>query len=187
MIGSRQGAVGDHAVQIAGSGNSYNATYYTSGRPLPPSKIFELLERVYDAAASQMPHPGLSDPEPMKQKLIYNRASRHIGLFREVFEDIHLISEVAKDFPDSERIMGHLAIKFGEVAEVDENGNRVVGDGDEQLMKVRSEIGTLLESGQHPEHPAFCAEEIERFSLALTAYGVQACKVLINPNEGAVG
>lgn len=183
MSTSRQVALGSNNVQVIGSGNIVNPLLelHLSSHTLTHSLVHELLDIVYSFPASEDDSYSLRDPSQMHEKLRFNNAHRYLLYIDNHFEDYARVDEVMKDYPNSEHIVKKLRDMFIKVAFIDDDGNRCVGNGDEQLDAIKSELfeTIVIDSKYRAEnHPT---ELVEQFCFALIAYGVSKCKILETP------
>lgn len=184
-------ARGNDNTQISGDGNINNSSithnYYASGNQLPlsKSKMYELLGSFMRSQVSESEDYSLKLPAEMNRKLRFNNASIHIEIFETYSEDYACLSEVIADFPGSELIVRKLREIFIRHAPRDNSKNRVIDDGDECLNHIEAEVKEIIISDKDFNATEYLREEVERFSIALVAYGVSKCKILENPDDHA--
>lgn len=186
MTGDRQIAKGSGNKQFIGNGNTTVDNIYcllTKPCVLTESLIYSLLQIVYDVSTNPTGDYPLEAPRPMLEKLSFNNAPRYRVLINEHSEDYARLDGVIKDFPDSERIVLKLRTMFVDVVdEFDKDGNPAVGNGDEQLKKIQTQLVEIILSDRRFDAEAYPIELVEQFCVALIAYGVASCKVLVSPD-----
>lgn len=186
MTSNRQIAKGNDDKQIIGNDNIVDSSIcLLSLQPhvLTESLIYSLLQIVYDVSMDLNRDYPLEIPKPMLEKLRFNNAPRYRMLINDHSEDYARLDSVIKDFPDSERIVLKLRTIFlGVVDEFDEDGNPAVGDGDDQLERMRMQLIETILNDERFDAKSYPIELVEQFCTALIAYGVASCKVLVRPD-----
>lgn len=169
--------------QIIGDGNVQNIMMmFDDGRKeLPHSIVHDLLVMVYDGLASPRTNFSLSIPVAINTKLRFNNAKKYIRYFQNHADDFLMVESAIREFPDSEKIVKKLGDLFVEVSEVDEEGTFVVGDGDVQLGGIQERLVETILGDARYDPMAYPMEDIESFCIALLAYGVSRCVVLVRP------
>ena len=153
-------------------------------RPLSKSITHELLRVFLCSQNDAESEYSLQIPAEMNKKLLFNEAPVHVDIYENHSEDFACISEVIIDFPNSQIIVSKLRDIFLKYAPRD-GVLRLHENGDECLDCVEHEVRDIIQRDKDFD-PQLCPiEELERFSIALVAYGVSKCKVLENPNDYA--
>lgn len=185
MTTDRQIAKGNGNDQIIGDGNIVAGNIYLFAQPhvLTESLIYNLLRIVYRVSVDSNGDYPLKVPKPMLEKLRFNNAPRYRILINDHSEDYARLDGVIKEFPDSERIVLKLRAMFMNVVdEFDEDGNPAVGNGDEQLEKIQAQLTEVILTDKRFDTEAYPIELVEQFCIALIAYGVASCKILVSPD-----
>lgn len=94
-----------------------------------------------------------------------------------------MVRDAIREFPDSEKIIKKLGDLFYDVADFDDDGELVVGNGDVQLDAIKERlVDALLHDMDYDAH-AHSMEDVESFCIALVACGVSRCIVLVKPER----
>ena len=96
-------------------------------------------------------------------------------------DDYMRVDDVMKEYPNSEDVVKKLRDMFLDVAIVDGEGNPCVGDGDTQLDQIKARLIDTIITDSRFDANQYPIETIEEFCIALIAYGVSKCKILVNP------
>lgn len=177
-------------VQQQGQGNIFAEQLLVITPPikLTESEIYTLLQIVL--STTNIPDNAdfnNAPPAGFRKKLHYNNAVRYKLHFDTFSDEQFKVSQVIEDFPDSEPIIKKLRTLFVNNANF-EDGEMVVGDGDEQLEKIRLKLRDAIDHDpRYDQEKGITEEKIDSFTYALLAYGVMKCKVLINPDEKGDG
>lgn len=181
---------GDNDTQICGDGNRVNSpitnNFYFSSHThtLSKSTTYELLRAFLNSQGTAESDYSLQLPAEMNEKLLFNEAPIHADIYENHSDDLACISEVIIDFPDSEKIVRKLRDIF--LRYVPRAGaQRLHENGDKCLDCIEREVRDVIQKDKDFSSQPCSIEELERFSIALVAYGVSKCKVLENPNNNA--
>lgn len=145
--------------------------------------MYELLGIVSDLELRDDGEYLLGDPAELDTKLIFNNAVKYSELFSIYSVQLIPIDDVMEEFSNSSKIIMKLNRLFVEQAEYDDKGNRVVGDGDDQLRIIEEQLKGLIKSDMRFQKSPISEEVLDQFVIVLLAYGVSKCKILINPND----
>jgi len=115
------------------------------------------------------------------EKLRFNNADKYIEIVENHSDDYMRVSEIIKEYPNSEDIVKKLRDMFLNVADFDAEGNPCVGNGDAQLDQIKAGLVKTIVGDSKFDADSYPIEIIDEFSIALIAYGVSTCKVLRNP------
>lgn len=179
-MGVRQTARGNCNFQIVGDNNITN---FIGARQvsLTHSLIYELLGFIYSAPSPTNDDYSLKDTAEMHDKLRYNNAQRYISIIDNHADDYARLCDVIKDYPNSEDIVKKLRDLFLKVAKIGDDGELVVADGDLQLDQIMEKLISLIIADAHYDAEVYPIEKVEQFCIALVAYGVSVCKILLRP------
>ncbi len=181
-MGVSQTARGDCNVQIVGDNNNSITNFIDIGQvSLTHSLIYELLGFIYSAPSPVNDDYSFKDPAEMHDKLRYNNARRYISIIDNHSDDYARLCDVIKDYANSEDIVKKLRDMFLRVAGVDDNGELIVADGDSQLDQIEERLVGIIVSDARYDAEMYPIEKVEQFCIALMAYGVSVCKVLLRP------
>jgi len=182
MADDQQVAKGDGNTQIVGDGNISNLTVfqYMPQRPLTHSLIHDLLDVVYFLPASDDDSYSLQLPAKIPDKLQFNNAAKYMRIIDNHTDDYMRVDDVMKEYPNSEDVVKKLRDMFLDVAIVDGEGNPCVGDGDAQLDQIKVHLIDTIVTDSKFDANLYPIETIEEFCIALIAYGVSKCKILVN-------
>lgn len=190
MSGSEQIILkGNDNTQICGDRNNiYSLTnvynFPDNTHPLSKSTIYELLRAFMNSQDAPVSDYSLQIPAEMNEKLLFNEAPIHADVYENHSDDFACISVVIDDFPDSEKIVCKLRDIF--LRYVPRAGaQRLHENGDKCLDCIEREVQDVIQKDKDFNPQSYPIEELERFSIALVAYGVSKCKVLENPNDNA--
>ena len=182
MGGNRQSVRGSDNTQVIGDGNYVNSTLVLPlQRTLTHSLIHDLLDIVYSLPSSADNSYSLQEPAQIRAKLRFNNANRYVSIIDNHVDDYVRVDEVMKDYPNSEDIVKKLRDMFLKVADLDDEGNPCVGNGDAQLDRIKDDLYNTIINDSKFNVDAHPAEKIEQFCIALIAYGVSKCKILESP------
>lgn len=186
MAGDKQLAKGDNNTQIIGNGNikaDQLAFIVQAERPLTQTVAYSLLQIVYDASQAPESEFTFEDPALMQEKLRFNNAPKYRAYIDNHSADYACVSEVMKDFNDSQLIIRKLRDEFIRVtSKFDENGNPLVGNGDEQLERIKAKLIEEITDDPRFDASKYPTELVEGFCIGLIACGVQKCKILVRPD-----
>lgn len=168
------------------SNNNTQNLYLTTieQRSLIPTVIFKLLEYVKEFQSQNDEQFELKTPADLTQKLQFNNSRRYIHKFSDGISNYVSLEKVLKnEFPDSQRVIENVKNIFIDHTPMDENGNPIIGNGDECLKNMHDDI-----KGRIASDPNFLSSEIDdleldKFIVALLQYGVMECQILLNPNN----
>lgn len=181
MSGSRQSIKGTDNTQIIGNNNVVNPTMVLPlPQTLPHSLVYDLLGIVHSLPPSGDDSYSLKYPAETRAKLRFNNVIRYMSIIDNHVGDYVRVREVMKDYPNSEDIVKKLRDMFLKVADFDDEDNLCVGDGDAQLDSIEDDLyNTIINDAKFDanRHPI---EKIEQFCIALIAYGVSKCKILLD-------
>lgn len=182
MATDRQIAVGNGITQVNGNGNTIAENLIVLGRrPLTHSLIHELLDIVYSQPLPRSAEYSLRDPVQIQNKLLFNKAQKYISIISNHSDDYVQVDLMMKDYPNSEDIVKRLRDMFLDVADFDEDGALCVGNGNDQLDSIKSNLFNTIVEDAHYDADRHTTEQIERFCIALIAYGISKCKILETP------
>lgn len=185
MASDKQVAKSDVGNQVQGNdnfvGNELNL-YMGPQHLLTRTVAYNLLEIIYDAPVPAENDFPFDDLVPMWDKLHFNHAPRYKAYIDNHASYYARVESEIKQFPDSELIIRKLADMFTRVANFDDNGNLVVGNGDEQLDAIKDELTTAIVQDPRFDQEKYPIEVIEEFCIALIACGIASCKILVRPD-----
>lgn len=175
-----QSLEGSGNVQLSGNNNTVLTVLSSASKVLSKTRIYELLEIVVDSDIPKSKNYSLKPPVYIESKLIFNRAPKYINKFRNHADEYNRLSEVIKDFPNSEDIVKKLNDLFLDTAAFSAEGVVLVGDGDDQLDAINEKLKQAITSDQRFVLRNYTEEDVEQFCIALMEYGVSKCKILID-------
>ncbi|MGR8827514.1 hypothetical protein N2E09_07840 [Leuconostoc citreum] len=175
--------INNGSVQINGDGDN-TIIALNPGVVLTETEVYDLLLIVDDMNIKPSVEYSLTDPAELNEKLFYNNAPIYIDYFEEYSVHLVPIEEVMDNLPNSARIVQKLRKLFLKEAKRNEFRKKIVGNGDEQLDAISEKLRLLIKSDTRFLKKSFSEEGLDQFIMALLAYGVYKCKVLLNPNEG---
>lgn len=176
---------GSETAQIVGDNNTQNITLQLGARQgLTHSVVYDLLVLVYNDSLKTNFKLPLDTPVGMNDKLRFNNASKYMNVIRNHSDDYAMVRDTIREFPDSEKITKKLQDLFYDVADYDGDGGLVVGDGDAQLDAIKKRLVAALVRDIDYDAHAYSMEDVESFCIALVAYGVSRCIVLVKPGQG---
>lgn len=182
MATDRQTAVGNGIYQVNGNGNTIVGKLTVSGqRPLTHSLIHELLNIVCSQPLPRSADYSLRNPVQIHEKLRFNNAQKYISIIDNHSDDYAQVDLMMKDYPNSEDIVKRLRDMFLDVADFDEDGALCVGNGNDQLDSIKSNLVETIVVDPHFDADRHTTEQIEQFCIALIAYGISKCKILETP------
>ena len=82
-----------------------------------------------------------------------------------------------------EKIIKKLGDLFYDVADYDDDGELVVGNGDAQLDAIKERLVDALVHDMEYDAHTHSTEDVESFCIALVACGVSRCIVLVKPER----
>jgi len=183
---------GNGNIQVDGASNTISSNTTTNvfilpntKQPLTKSCIYDLLQIIISKKASGNDSFSLVPPAEMNRKLVFNNAPRYMKKFENHSDDYARLDEVMKEFPDSEDIVKKLRDMFFDVADIGHDGILYVGNGDAHLDRMADGLQSLIKNDVNYDINTTSIEVIEQFCVALLAYGVSKCKILVNPAEDA--
>ncbi len=170
--------------QIVGDNNTQNIMVRLGGRDgLTHSVVHDLLALVYNGPLCAESELSLDAPINMNEKLRFNNASKYLNVIRNHSGDYVMVRNAIREFPDSEKIIKKLGDLFYDVADYDDNGELVVGNGDAQLDTIKGRLVDVLLHDMDYDAHNHSTEDVESFCIALVAYGVSRCIVLVKPER----
>lgn len=170
--------------QIVGDNNTQNIMVRLGGREgLTHSVVHDLLALVYNGPLCADSELSLDAPISMNEKLRFNNASKYMNVIRNHSGDFAMVRDAIREFPDSEKIIKKLGDLFYDVANYDDDGELVVGNGDAQLDAIKERLVNALLHDMDYDARAHSMEDVESFCIALVAYGVSRCIVLVKPER----
>lgn len=177
-------SVGVGTGQIVGDNNTQNIMVGFGGREgLTHSVVHDLLALVYNVPLCAESELSLDTPISMNEKLRFNNASKYMNVIRNHSGDYAMVRDAIREFPDSEKIIKKLGDLFYDVADFDDDGELVVGNGDVQLDSIKERlVDALLHDMDYDAH-THSMEDVESFCIALVACGVSRCIVLVKPER----
>ncbi|WP_461635049.1 hypothetical protein [Glutamicibacter soli] len=183
---NKQDIRGDGNFQIAGD---YTQNIYPTVKPrLTQSKIHSLLLMICEASAAHgfFRDLDLSLPAKVKEKLNHNKANKYISVFRHQIREFELIQEASQNIPNSEDILTQISRCYANVAEFDDDGTPLIGDGSAQLDQIGPQLEEIIVSDEKFDSTLVTYEEIHNFIEALLMFGVWKCVALVKPETGDV-
>ena len=168
--------------QIVGDNNIQNIKVLLGGREgLTHSVVHDLLALVYNGPLCAESELSLDTPVGMNEKLQFNNANKYMNVIRNHSGDYAMVRDAIREFPDSEKIIKKLGDLFYDVADYDEGGELVVGNGDAQLDAIKERLVDALVHDMDYDAHTHSTEDVESFCIALVACGVSRCIVLVKP------
>lgn len=183
---TKQGIRGDGNLQIAGD---YTQIVYPTVKPrLTQSKIHLLLVMICEASAANelLRDIDLSLPAEVKEKLNHNKANKYISVFRHQIREFELIQEASQNIANSEDILKQISRCYAKVADFDDDGSPLIGDGTAQLDQIGEQLEQIIISDEKFDSTSVTYEEIQNFIEALLMFGVWKCVALVKPELGDV-
>lgn len=177
-------SVGVGTGQIVGDNNTQNIMVRLGVKDgLTHSVVHDLLALVYNGPLCADSELSLDAPIGINEKLRFNNASKYMNVIRNHSGDFAMVRDAIREFPDSEKIIKKLGDLFYDVAEYDDNGELVVGNGDAQLDAIKERlVDSLLHDMDYDAH-THSLEDVESFCIALVTCGVARCIVLVKPES----
>lgn len=177
-------SVGVGTGQIVGDNNTQNIMVRLGVKDgLTHSVVHDLLALVYNGPLCADSELSLDAPIGINEKLRFNNASKYMNVIRNHSGDYAMVRDAIREFPDSEKIIKKLGDLFYDVAEYDDNGELVVGNGDAQLDAIKERlVDSLLHDMDYDAH-THSLEDVESFCIALVTCGVARCIVLVKPES----
>ena len=175
-----QSLEGSGNVQLSGNNNTVLTVLSSSSGALSKTRIYELLEIVVDSDIPKSKNYSLKPPAYIESKLVFNRAPKYINKFRNHADEYNRLSEVIKEFPNSEDIVKKLNDLFLDTADFTVEGIAIIGDGDSQLDAIGEKLKHAITSDRRFGLRDYTEEDVEQFCIALMEYGVSKCKILID-------
>lgn len=170
--------------QIVGDNNTQNIMVRLGGREgLTHSVVHDLLALVYNGPLRPDAELSLDAPIRMNEKLRFNNASKYMNVIRNHSGDYAMVHYAMREFPDSEKIIKKLGDLFYDVADYDDDGELVVGNGDAQLDAIKDRLVDALMHDMEYDAHIHTTEDVESFCIALVACGVSRCIVLVKPER----
>ncbi|MFU2206273.1 hypothetical protein [Streptococcus pluranimalium] len=153
-------------------------------KPLVPTVIFELLSFVYSFKFDNDSDFSLKEPAELKKKLQFNHSKKYIWIFEQSIDDYFNLDKVLKnEFIKSEKVIENIKFLFWKACECNDDGIRVVSDGDACLDKMHKDIKNRIINDPKYQSSGIDDFDIDKFIIALLQYGVIKCQILLNPNE----
>lgn len=177
-------SVGVGTGQIVGDNNTQNIMVRLGVKDgLTHSVVHDLLALVYNGPLCADSELSLDAPIGINEKLRFNNANKYMNVIRNHSGDYAMVRDAIREFPDSEKIIKKLGDLFYDVAEYDDNGELVVGNGDAQLDAIKERlVDSLLHDMDYDAH-THSLEDVESFCIALVTCGVARCIVLVKPES----
>lgn len=177
-------SVGVGTGQIVGDNNTQNIMLRLGVKDgLTHSVVHDLLALVYNGPLCAGSELSLDAPIGINEKLRFNNANKYMNVIRNHSGDYAMVRDAIREFPDSEKIIKKLGDLFYDVAEYDDNGELVVGNGDAQLDAIKERlVDSLLHDMDYDAH-THSLEDVESFCIALVTCGVARCIVLVKPES----
>jgi hypothetical protein len=153
--------------------------------PLTENEVFDLLKLFMDNVTNPTSLMDTSTlPAKLDTKLIFNNAKRHKLIFENHSQDQELLNQVIEEnVTNSESIIRSVKDIFIEIANLNDDGKPIVGDGDEQLNSIETKIYNIIVNDRKYSSNMYKNEKIKQFIIALLAYCVSKCQILINPEK----
>lgn len=150
---------------------------------LEKSHIYELLDMFNKSKIKAEDSSDFlsKDPAYLPTKLRFNHAPKYNILFQEYVGYFGQFTDVLSQFANSEEIIKKVRTIYINVAEYSDDGI-VVGNGDDQLDKIRDEIKNLIIHDPRYDSSIYL-ETIDTMIYCLMARCAELCKILINPND----
>lgn len=168
--------------QIVGDNNIQNIKVLLGGREgLAHSAVHDLLALVYNGPLCAESELSLDTPVSMNEKLQFNNANKYMNVIRNHSGDYAMVRDAIREFPDSEKIIKKLGDLFYDVADYDDGGELIVGNGDAQLDAIKERLVDALVHDMDYDAHTHSTEDVESFCIALVACGVSRCIVLVKP------
>lgn len=168
--------------QIVGDNNIQNIKVLLGGREgLTHSVVHDLLALVYNGPLCAESELSLDTPVGMNEKLQLNNANKYMNVIRNHSGDYAMVRDAIREFPDSEKIIKKLGDLFYDVADYDDGGELIVGNGDAQLDAIKERLVDALVHDMDYDAHTHSTEDVESFCIALVACGVSRCIVLVKP------
>lgn len=168
--------------QIVGDNNIQNIKVLLGGREgLTHSVVHDLLALVYNGPLCAESELSLDTPVGMNEKLQFNNANKYMNVIRNHSGDYAMVRDAIREFPDSEKIIKKLGHLFYDVADYDDGGELIVGNGDAQLDAIKERLVDALVHDMDYDAHTHSTEDVESFCIALVACGVSRCIVLVKP------
>lgn len=168
------------------SNNNTQNLYITNieQRTLIPIVLFKLLENVKKFQSQNDEKFELKKPAKLKEKLQYNNSRTYIRKFSEGINNYVLLEKILKnEFPDSQKVVEKVKDIFFDFTPMDENGEPIVGNGDECLKDMHNEIKERIARDPNFLSSGIDDSDLDKFIIALLQYVVIECQVLLNPNN----
>lgn len=177
-------SVGVGTGQIVGDNNTQNIMLRLGVKDgLTHSVVHDLLALVYNGPLCAGSELSLDAPIGINEKLRFNNANKYMNVICNHSGDYAMVRDAIREFPDSEKIIKKLGDLFYDVAEYDDNGELVVGNGDAQLDAIKERlVDSLLHDMDYDAH-THSLEDVESFCIALVTCGVARCIVLVKPES----
>lgn len=172
---------GNNNTTVNGDLNIENISYEKN---IPTqTEMFGLLEIVNDLNLKNDNKFPLRMPTELNKKLKYNNAIKYRVIFEEITVYTDQFEYVMSQFLNSQSIISKLSFLFLDVADKDRVKKIiVVGDGDEQLDKIKNELIKQIKNDPRFQKSNFTEEKLCIFIYLLLSYGVSKCKVLLQPD-----
>lgn len=168
--------------QIVGDNNIQNIKVLLGGREgLTHSVVHDLLALVYNGPLCAESELSLDTPVGMNEKLQFNNANKYMNVIRNHSGDYAMVRDAIREFPDSEKIIKKLGDLFYDVADYDDGGELIVGNGDAQLDAIKERLVDAPVHDMDYDAHTHSTEDVESFCIALVACGVSRCIVLVKP------
>lgn len=168
--------------QIVGDNNIQNIKVLLGGREgLTHSVVHDLLALVYNGPLCAESELSLDTPVGINEKLQFNNANKYMNVIRNHSGDYAMVRDAIREFPDSEKIIKKLGDLFYDVADYDDGGELIVGNGDAQLDAIKERLVDALVHDMDYDAHTHSTEDVESFCIALVACGVSRCIVLVKP------
>ncbi|MHC3982240.1 hypothetical protein WDV13_00860 [Weissella cibaria] len=152
-----------------------------------PTEIYRLLDAFVRLDISTDEEYELKSPAELNEKLIFNRAVKHISLFEDYADVYTSIDKVlSSEFQESEDVdlkLKRLYLQNDKVS-VSVDGNIVVENGDLVLADLNDSLISSIKGDPNLNTGTFeiSQEKIEVFVIGLLMRGISMCKVLQTPD-----
>lgn len=175
---------GDNNILINGDNNVVNTITIDGHRVLTKTQIYDILVLFTESYPSGPAGVNTSDPAPITEKLVFNRAHKYNILLRGQILNYESLNLILESVPKSELIVDSLHWIYLNSVEIDQtNGDIIVEGGDDKLDVIRETITQRILNHKGRDVDSYSLEQIEAFVLALMLYGIWKCKILANPRS----
>ncbi|VDG22711.1 hypothetical protein [Lactobacillus koreensis] [Lactiplantibacillus mudanjiangensis] len=149
---------------------------------LTKTEMFDMLKSFMNSDLADSIELINTNPAEFNRKLVYNHVIKYRYKFQVVVNDQFRVGQIIEeDLTNSEPIVKKLSLMFYDVA-IYEDDQITTGNGDKQLEEIQKKLEEVITCDPRIIESDITSEKITTFALALMAYGVMKCKVLLNPN-----